>query len=100
RVDIAAKDLKSGTISADWESYFDNLKPTLKQGLDFNYEWFDSKLNNGFKVFDIGKGNYLDYSPNYMMELNTLMHRGIPTIQTNYNSYYQNKLRILLWNNQ
>ena len=100
RVNPAANDLGAQTISNEWEAKFGEFRVPLKDGLDFNYDWLNQKLNAGYKVYDIGRGNYLNYSPNYTMELNLLYQTNYPTINTNFKGYFNNNLRFITWKNQ
>ncbi len=91
--------LEIETISGDWDNHFLNRNPTIKEGLDFNYDWITGKLDNGYKVFDIGMGGYNNYSPNYRMETDMIYIRNYPTIKTNFSSYLTGRSRFALWNN-
>ena len=93
RVDPTGKDLGAETISNDWNQNFGKMKISDKQGLDFNYEWFDSKLNSNYKVFDIGPGSNMQYNHNYIMELNTLQFRGYQSTKVYHQSFFGNKIR-------
>lgn len=93
RVDPAAKDLGAETITGDWGAEFGKSRISDKQGLDFNYKWFDEKLNSNYKIFDIGSGNINNYNHNYMMELNTLQFRSYPSTNTYFRSFFGGKVR-------
>ena len=89
RIDPAARDLNAETISNDWNKNFGRNRLSNKQSLDFNYDWFEGKLDLDYKVFDLGSGNFNNYSPNYTLELNSLQYRNYQSINV-YNRTYLN----------
>lgn len=97
RVNPLGEDLGAETISRDWDKNFgdSNPNPTLKEGLDFNYEWLDSKTNNNYKVFDIGPGKLNNYSPNFTMEQNLIYIKNYPTINAQSFQMLNGKIRVI-----
>ncbi len=100
RVNPAAHDLDGETISESWRNSFGDNRIPDRTGLDFNYDWFSKKLDQGYNVINIGDGGISNYSPNFTMELNTLQHRSYPTIQARYYGFSSNRVRVIYYNNR
>ena len=72
RVNPTAEILNMETISNDWNaSSRNNFNNDILVGKQFNRDWFQIKIEEGYAIFDIGKGNN-PIGVNYGMELRYL----------------------------
>jgi len=77
RVNLWADDLNAATIKKDWgdnnvgDAYIkigNEYKPT-GEGLDFNANWIQNKIDNNYHIFDIGPRGTSVSSPYYNLEV-------------------------------
>jgi len=69
-----------------------------KHGLEFNESWFQSKLDNNYRVYDFGSfgkpvGSY------YNLELNMLQIQNYSNLSTGGYLYNNNGIRIIYYGN-
>ncbi len=80
RVDTYARDLNSETISESWpadvEGYFGKeikYSYTLPEGMKFNAEWIELKIQSDYYIYYIGPKGSSVQSPYYNMEIGRTM---------------------------
>lgn len=87
RVNPVANLLKQETISRDWESATrNNFNDDYLAGKQFNKEWLEIKIEEGYVIYDIGSGTQ-PIGVNYGMELRNL--QGYPNIYPTYVIFYK-----------
>jgi hypothetical protein len=87
RVNPAAKNLGSESISKDWESKFGDVKPTRQNGSEFNREWFLGKVEEGYIIYDMGPQWNTPTRYNYIIERNMINNLATPN-QSRYILYH------------
>ncbi len=84
RIKIATKELQAQGIDAKWYQawgkYFKADNFDLGKSLSRNQAWIESKIQQGYNIYDIGpKGNTIT-SPFYKLEIDTINNLKYPTI--------------------
>ncbi len=100
RIAPVAKDLRAETIARDWENsnigdaYIkigNDYKPTGK-GLDYNSQWIQNKIDNGYHIYDIGPRGASVSSPYYNLEVGRTLN--YPSLHPT-NTYNMPGIRII-----
>ena len=96
RVNPAASDLGAETITKTWnEEFGEGFRVSDSKGIQFNRRWYSGKLNDGYRVYDIGSGG-LPTGKYYGAELS--LSKGYWNVsKTNYWSFFNNNIRIIYY---
>jgi hypothetical protein len=85
RVGPTANDLNAETISKDWpnkiDAYIGKNMPT-GEGLEFNSQWIQNKIDNNYHIYDIGPKLNTVKSPFYNLEVGRTL--GYPNLHRTY----------------
>lgn len=96
RVNPVANVIEAETISSDWNSATnDNFRGNILEGKQFNRDWIQLKIEQGYAIFDIGEGSF-PVGYNYGMELRYL--QGYPSVYPTHIVVLYRRISIIYYN--